>query len=366
MIANSKKRNGLSVAPPSLMNLLGVVYAHTKMSDEGDLYLTEYGFLYSDLLDIENWFEREWFENHRVKLSGTSSVFRVPTKEIDGKRLTLVVKNNRVGEDVPVDTHTLCEFINAEFNSPWEEFSLAMNLRESRFGSKDIKISTQQPLAIYIPPEKFQLWQTGRSREKINKIVLRHPSINLDILRQYKMVYKWIEGLNIVEAYREIGFTGRELEDQVTPITAKVLHDLEVKGFVMADIKPTHVIISEKHVRQLKNLGRDGTANTLELQSEFLHSLIENNQYSVVDYELLKRSPDYDNQVKSQRRHTYLEDQRDRFQTSPLPPFLSQNEIFDVPYVNGHVESTGGLLWVVGRNPRLFDYFLPERWRRTE
>ena len=28
-------------------------------------------------------------------------------------------------------------------------------------------------------------------------------------------------------------------------------------------------------------------------------------------------------------------------------------------------ESTGGLLWVVGKDPDLFNYFLPERWRRT-
>jgi hypothetical protein len=36
-----------------------------------------------------------------------------------------------------------------------------------------------------------------------------------------------------------------------------------------------------------------------------------------------------------------------------------------VPYIHGHVESTGGQLWVVGKNGRLFDYFLPERWRKT-
>jgi hypothetical protein len=29
------------------------------------------------------------------------------------------------------------------------------------------------------------------------------------------------------------------------------------------------------------------------------------------------------------------------------------------------VGSTGGALWVVGKDPVLFDYFLPERWRRT-
>jgi hypothetical protein len=44
---------------------------------------------------------------------------------------------------------------------------------------------------------------------------------------------------------------------------------------------------------------------------------------------------------------------------------LKRVEIFDVPYIRGFAESTGGHLWVIGRNPQLFDYFLPERWRRT-
>jgi hypothetical protein len=36
-----------------------------------------------------------------------------------------------------------------------------------------------------------------------------------------------------------------------------------------------------------------------------------------------------------------------------------------VDYIFGHAESTGGLLWVVGKDPDLFNYFQPERWRRT-
>jgi hypothetical protein len=36
-----------------------------------------------------------------------------------------------------------------------------------------------------------------------------------------------------------------------------------------------------------------------------------------------------------------------------------------VDYVHGHAESTGGRLWVVGTDPELFEYFLPERWRTT-
>ena len=48
-----------------------------------------------------------------------------------------------------------------------------------------------------------------------------------------------------------------------------------------------------------------------------------------------------------------------------LPSHLDAVEILGVPYIHGPAESTGGRLWVVGRNGRLFDYFLPERWRKT-
>jgi len=33
--------------------------------------------------------------------------------------------------------------------------------------------------------------------------------------------------------------------------------------------------------------------------------------------------------------------------------------------VHGDCDSTRGKLWVVGNDPHLFEYFLPERWRRT-
>lgn len=368
-----------SITTESINNLLGVVYAHAKMGDDGDLYLTEYGFLYSDLLAIGNWYEKEWFEMHRVRLSGTSAVYRVPTKDVSGRRLNLVVKNNRVGEDVPLNTHTLIEFINAEFNSPWEEFALTMELRENMFGPRELEIKTQQPLAIYVPSEQLQLWQTGRSREKINRIVLKHPTINIDILRQYKMVYKWIEGLNIVEAFKEINVTGQALKRLLASIIPKATRDLTSKGFIMADMKPSHIIIGEADVNRMREMGNidtptcalhksgtpGGSAVSRKEQIEFLNALVEDGRYSLVDYELLLRTPDHEEKVKYKRRHLYLDDQRDRFQEAPLPPFLIQSEIAGVPYVHGHVESTGGFLWVVGRHPRLFDYFLPERWRKT-
>ncbi len=117
----------------TLVNVLGIVYVHTKTSDGGDLYLTRFAESFQEHLVIENWYEKKWFNEHKIRLEGTSSVYKVPTKEVKGKSLDLVVKNCRVGEDVPIDTHTLQEFCDAEFNSPWEEFTLNDELREGRY-----------------------------------------------------------------------------------------------------------------------------------------------------------------------------------------------------------------------------------------
>jgi hypothetical protein len=84
-----------------------------------------------------------------------------------------------------------------------------------------------------------------------------------------------------------------------------------------------------------------------------------------VDYELLLRTPVHEQQVKLSRRHSYLDHQVYRFKEVPLPAHLKAVEIFGVPYIFGHAESTGGSLWVVGKDPNLFDFFLPERWRQT-
>ena len=229
-------------------------------------------------------------------------------------------------------------------------------------GAVERRIATQKPLAIYVPPEKLQLWQTGRSRSKINKITRRHPGIDLDILRQYKLIYQWIEGLDIVQAFEQIGLRGQELDQRLRPIVLRVIRDMEAHGYVVADMKAAHIIIGEEHIDAVNRI--DG-ANRREAQSRFLHEVIDAGSYSVIDYELLLRTPAHEAQVKQTRRHTYLDDQRNRYAATPLPEHLRASDIMGVPYVHGHVESTGGALWVVGRNPRLFDYFLPERWRKT-
>ncbi len=193
-------------APPggTVTSLLGVDYIHLKTSDEGDLYLTRFGALVWRHLLLENWFAPEWFEAERKRLSGTGTVYRLPTRPVNGRSLNLVVKWSRVGEDVPLDTLTVNKFINAEFNSPFEEFSLLMELRQGELGPSGIHIRTQLPLAIYVPGKRLQLWQTGRSEHKIRAKIAQHPGVEIDILRQYVLLFGWIKGLDAVEDGRAL------------------------------------------------------------------------------------------------------------------------------------------------------------------
>ncbi|MEK6699792.1 MAG: hypothetical protein AABZ10_12220 [Nitrospirota bacterium] len=349
----------------ALVNVLGVVYLHTKTDDGGDLYFTRFAEPHQEHLDIKNWYEESWFTRHRVRLLGTSSVYRVPTRRINGASLDLVVKNCRVGEDVPINTHTLEEFVSAEFNSPWEEFALVMEMGDKQVGQRIGWIRVQRPLAIYVPPQRMQLWQSGRSRAKINRIRVRHPGIDLDILKQYKLVYEWIRGKNLIELFEHIKLEIPDIVHHLQTMQKKAFEDLSIKGYHMADMKPEHVILDEDDCERIEQAGGSGDADAARKQADMVYHLLNVGKYSVIDYELLFRTPEHEDRVKASRRHSYLDDMRDRLNPAPLPSHLTRTDILGVPYIFGHAESTGGRMWVVGRNARLFDYFLPERWRKT-
>jgi hypothetical protein len=342
-----------------------MVYEHLKTLDGGDLYLTRYAKKYKKHLALENWYEKRWFNKHKIRLDGTGSVYKVPTKKVNGISFDFVVKNCRVGEDVPLDTHTLEEFCNAEFNSPWEEFSLVEEVRDGQYGPQHLTIKTQLPLAIYVPPERMQLWQSGRSRSKINKIHARHPGINLDILKQYKLVYRWIEGYNLPEIFEFIDIDNEKRNHHLVDLDKKVVTDMSIKGYLVADTKPEHIILSKNEAEQIIAAGSQNNLEASGDQIESIYNLINAGQYSVVDYELLLRTPDHEKEVQHARRHSYLDNQINRYAPTAVPGHLSNVEILGVPYIFGHAESTGGHLWVVGNNADLFDYFLPERWRKA-
>jgi len=207
----------------------------------------------------------------RARLPGTSAIYKVPTRPVRGVSLNLVARFSRVGQEIPLDTLTLNENIHAEFNSPFEEFALVMELRAAGLGASRARILTKRPLAIYMPPEQLQHWQTGRLESKMAAKRARHPEAELDLLRQYILLYGWIEGLNAVQAIQALGVTGRLAETFLAETTLHAIHDLEQLGFRMLDIKPEHLVL---RIRPDGSLLRRRTGNP---------------SYALVDYELLER-----------------------------------------------------------------------------
>lgn len=335
--------------PPdaSTLKLLGVDYVHLKVGGNDDLYVTRHGLPFLEHLRPENWYEKQWFEQRRERLSGTSMVYKVLTKPVRGVGKALVVKWCRVGEVVPMDTFTLTKFSEAEFNSPYEEFALVMEMRDLERGTR---VRTHKPLAIYVPAKRSQTWQICRLPSKMAQKKARYRDVELDIDRQYILIYEWIKGRSVAEALRAAGSGRKERELEEGRLTARAAAELHGKGYFVLDMKPEHIIVRTRPDGTLLR-ARDGAI-----------------PYALVDFELLLRTPAHEERVQALRRAEYLTRQRDRFATAHpdhFPPHLHPVNVLGVDYVYGHTESTQGTLWVVGRDPTLFDYFQPERWRRT-
>ncbi|HOS74807.1 MAG TPA: hypothetical protein PKW12_06050 [Verrucomicrobiota bacterium] len=340
--------NGRPLPPDATpMRLLGVDYVHIPTANGGDLYLTRFGLPFQEHLQLENWRDEAWFETQCERLRGTSVVYRVPTKPVHGRSLSLVVKYCRVGEDVPLDTMTFEKFSQAEFNSPYEEFSLVMELRERKVAER---ILTHRPLAIYIPPERLELWQTGRSAHRIEHKKAKFRDVELDIFRRYVLIYQWINGESADAALEKAVPGAARRAEELKRLTLRAKAEMARNGFMVADHKPAHLILRWR---------RDGT---------LLRKKNGDYAYALIDFELLLRTPEHERETQSSRRAIYLSRQRDRF-ASPkglqYPAHLKPVRLLGVDYVWGHADSTHGSLWVVGQDPDLFDYFVPERWRHT-
>jgi len=225
-----------------------------------------------------------------------------------------------------------------------------MELREGRMGPQSIQIKTQHPLAIYVPSRRLQLWQTGRSEAKIKAKITKHPGVEIDILRQYVVVFGWIKGLDATQTADHLGLKGEMRSRFLAQANSLVIHELAQKGYQVADMKPEHVILRPQP---------DGSL-LRDRNGQFV--------YALIDYELLHRTPEHEHAVRTATRRFYLKHMARRFEAGarkPVPSHLKAVNILGVDYIFGHAESTGGLLWVVGRDPDLFNFFVPERWRRT-
>ncbi len=325
------------------VKVLGVEYAHVTLPT-GDLYVTTDGLPFLDLLDPQNyWLDKSWFETHSQRLSGTSSIYKIQTKPVGGKSKDIVMKWNRMGQDIP-GAEELDVLEGAAFNSPFEEFSLLMELRDKLYSGRHKRVVVQKPLAIFVTNDKVEMWQSGRKQHKMLQKLRTHNEIQLDQTRLYSVVYEWLKGIDAHQAFRD-GIISREHMKGLALDAQQVLDDT---GFKVRDNKPDHIIVRPRG----KNLlARTESGQTL---------------YALVDFELLERTLSNEELVRQTKRQDYLKRQRDRFKTPTEDeafPNLHHVNHLGVDYVYGHVESIKGRLWVVGKDPVLFDYFLPERWR---
>ncbi|MBN2440256.1 MAG: hypothetical protein JXJ04_02895 [Spirochaetales bacterium] len=327
-----------------LEKILGNYYIHFKLGKD-DLYITQYGFPFHENLKPENFLtDNEWYKKNSIRLSGTSCTYKVKTKRVNNIDLDIVIKWNRMGQDIPGSENS-DEFHGAAFNSPFEEFSLVMELRKTKYESAG-KIITQKPLGIYVPSEHIELWQMGRRKDKIQKKIDKHKDIELDMFRSYIVIYEWVKGIDVTQAHTKGIISDKEMES----LTLMAEKEIEEKGFIVRDRKPHHIII-----RHNKN----GEIYT-DREGKIL--------YALIDFELLERTPERTTIVKQTKRSNYLKRQKDRFADKKISENnqLKQVKIFDVDYIFGRTESTDGLLWVVGKDYELFDYFLPERWEKMD
>ena len=335
---------GAYLAPQPLITVLDVKYLHLRMEDGTDLYVTERGLPFTKcLLPGNHWADEEWMREHAVRLPGTSAVHRVRTKEVDGRSKEIVIKWNRMGQDIPGETQVKDEGAEAEFNSPFMEFSLVIELQNAR-SEHSPRCHTHQPLAIYVPRKYIKAEQLGRRTHKMKAIERSLQEIEIDWNRNYAVIYEWLKGIDAVEAHRKGFFNNGALGD----LMERAQCELRDQGFVVSDNKPQHIIVRPK---------KDG-----ELSKDRSGKIL----YGLVDFELLRRTAAREERLRAEKRQEYLVRQARRFEPSEEShPGLAHVNVMGVDYVYGQVESTGGALWVVGRDPVLFDYFLPEKWRRT-
>ena len=345
VISNTDKLDAVAAhlaLRPSIA-VMGVEYLHLQLEDGSDLYLTEYGRPFSGHLLPENhWADKDWFTAHRVKLHGTSAIYKVRTKEVAGISKDIVLKWNRMGQDIPGETEA-SDLAGAKFNSPFEEFSLVIELRNTRYETPG-QLYTHKPLGIYVPRQYVEAERMGRKRYILDAVQKAHEQITLDMNRRYAVIYEWIKGVDAAEAFKAGLFDGETMRGLIL----RSNREMEHKGFFVRDSKPHHIIVRPRSDGQLL---RDAKGNIL---------------YAMVDFELLERTPQREQTVRMSKRKTYLVKQARRFEAeNNFPPDLTAVNIMGVDYVYGQVESTGGRLWVVGKDAALFEYFLPEKWRKT-
>jgi hypothetical protein len=194
----------------------------------------------------------------------------------------LVVKFSRVAQDVPLfipdeflDSLPRTAVADARFLAPFAEFGLLHELRGSILNHGPHRLRTKMPLAIYSPPEKYPLWQTGRHADifRSHQQAMAHDQfenglaqVQLDIERDYLGIFAWIDGIDAEEAFNR----GLIDQDLLILLTRSSNHALSRLGYRILDNKPRHLIVRPRPDGTL--LQRDGKIIYTMIDFELLQS----------------------------------------------------------------------------------------------
>lgn len=344
----------------SVVRAFGVTYGYVRPPEGGDLYVTRYGWPHLHALLPAQWYVGERYAAGARLPGGSGHVYRYGSPKAGGGTLDLVVKFSRMAQDVPVvvdlappEMVTPEMIAEARFNSPMEEFGLVEELRARALASAGDRILTQQPLAIYAPPATYEEWELGRSASSFSfhrqlladGLEPGHMPIEFDIRRIYVVLYRWIEGLDAQDCFER----GDLPEDEFLALMPEVARQLAERGFQVLDNKPRHFILRR---------ARGGAPGLLRRHGKLA--------YGLVDFELLQRTAAHQREYRSRRRAEYwdLLSRPPERSAIAAATAVQPARILGVDYQFG-AATDGGELWVVGHEPRLFDYFIPDRWRRT-
>jgi len=266
--------------------VFGVDYALSPQPDGGELFISRTAWRWSGYLQPERWWDRENLSVRGERLGGsTGTVYRTRSTPHGLPPRDLVVKFSRIAQDVPLfipdeflDSLPRGAVADARFLSPFAEFGLIDQLRHNILNHGPHRLRTKFPLAVYSPPEKYPLWQTGRHvdifrthQEAMAEDQFENglTQITLDPERDYIEIFAWIDGIDAEEASR-LGLLDEEL---LVLLTRSSNHALSRLGYRVLDNKPRHLIVRPQS---------DGTL--LHRHGRIV--------YTMIDFELLQRHED--------------------------------------------------------------------------
>ena len=272
--------------PEQRARAFGVDYAVCPQSDGGTLWVSQPAWHWLPYLQPARWWDVENTAVRGERLGGsTGTVYRTRSTPDGLPPRDLVVKFSRVAQDVPLfipddflDSLPRSAVADARFLSPFAEFGLLHQLRNSILNHGPHRLRTKMPLAVYSPPDRYPLWQTGRHMDifRTHQEALAEDQfenglvpVMLDPERDYLEIFAWIDGIDAEEASQR----GMIDDETLVLLTRSSNHALARLGYRVLDNKPRHLIVRPRP---------DGTLL-------HRHGWIV---YTMIDFELLQRHED--------------------------------------------------------------------------